>query len=529
VARALLLLLVAGEPDRALLEAHGIGTGPESLRDYLAALRPGERERAAAAEAVRDLRSGDPATRHEALLRLGALKAPPLLAIREAAASTDPEVRRVAARLLDDMLRRVRKEVLLSVLRTIADERAGGLAEGVLGVAPIAAELAISPALAAALRATLRAEDLEALRFAAAGGDIDTRCAAVRALGAAPDAGPEEAAPYLDAPEERLRLAAALAFADRGDRRCLPVLLALLAAEAPDVRRGAAGALRAARGGGTGYDPLGTAAARREAVAAWGKWLEAQPPDAAWEHPLPVGSRHLGRTLVSFYAQHRVVELDAEGRRTFEATELPYPWTVQGLPNGHRLVALYVAQQIVEYDDEGAEIARLPVPGRPGGFQRLDNGNTLVAVMDQRCIVELKPDGAVAAKIDVTDAPSDVRLLDNGRLLVSLASQVVEMERTGRVVWSLDGLMRASTAQRLENGNTLVAERGMRGLGRAVELDATGRVVWERTGLRQCNGAERLPDGSTLVADTAGVREIAPDGKERWLFPVNTLSRATRD
>ena len=161
-------------------------------------------------------------------------------------------------------------------------------------------------------------------------------------------------------------------------------------------------------------------------------------------------------------------------------------------------------------------------------MQATDSGNTIVAISDQHCVVELKPDGSVVTKFDVPDFPVDVRLLDNGRLLVCLARQVIEVERTGRVVWSLDGFMRASAAQRLENGNTLVAERGRGGLGRAVEFDAAGRVVWERTGLQQCCSAERLPDGSTLVADLAGVREITPDGKERWLFQGTAFSRATR-
>ena len=61
------------------------------------------------------------------------------------------------------------------------------------------------------------------------------------------------------------------------------------------------------------------------ATGVWTYWyLPSQPADAPWEHPLPVGSRLLGRTLVSFYTQGRVVELDAEGRRTFEATRRPF-------------------------------------------------------------------------------------------------------------------------------------------------------------------------------------------------------------
>ena len=40
--------------------------------------------------------------------------------------------------------------------------------------------------------------------------------------------------------------------------------------------------------------------------------------------------------------------------------------------------------------------------------------------------------------------------------------------------------------------------------------------------------AERLPGGSTLIADGSGVREIAPDGTERWLHKAGTFTRAAR-
>jgi len=535
VRRALLALLLAatahaGEPDRALLKAQGIACEADPLGAYLQTLRLGAEEREEALQAVRNLGSDDPVTRHEALLDLTALAAPPLDAIHGAMSSDDVEVRRVATRLLQEWLRRVRRDLLLAALRTIAEEGVKGLANDVLGVAPLAAELRLQSTLAAALRATLTPGDLAALRLAAGAGEIETRCAAVRALGAAPGAGVDEAAPYLDARDERLRLAAALALADGGDRRCLPALAALLSAETPPVRRGAAEALRIVCGGRVGYDPFAGPEARRGAAEAWRKRIAALPEGTAWEHPLPVGIRQLGRTLISLFREGRLVELDAEDHRTFEVTGLQGPWAIQGLPNGHRLVALHPLQTIVEYDTEGQEISRLRVPGRPGGFERLESGNTLVALTDQKRIVELRPDGSMAAEFNVRGSPMDVHTLDNDHLLVCLGMpvpEVIEVERTGRVVWSLRGQQHIYTAQRLENGNTLIAEAGGPG-GRAAEYDAAGAVVWERAGLQQCYSAERLADGGTIVADATGVREIAPDGEERWILRTASFCRASR-
>ncbi|HEX5138519.1 MAG TPA: hypothetical protein VFY93_16215 [Planctomycetota bacterium] len=534
---ALLALLLAaaalaGDGDRKLLEARGIGRDAASLRAQLRKLYPDERARSLAFACVRALGSEDPQTRHEAMLRLGTLPAPAMDAIREAAESLDPEIRRAAMRLRKESFQRVHKEVLLAVLRTVADDGTKGLAEELLGVAPLATELGLDPQLAAALRATLEPADLTGLRAAARAGNEDTRCAAVRALGIAPGAGADEALPWLDAKPERPRLAAALALADRGDPRCLDALLALLSGEEVLVRRAAADALRAAcAGGGAGYDPFADADARRAPVEAWRKAIAARPADAPLRHPLPVCTRLIGRTLISLYVENRVLEIDLEGNRTFEVNGIRGPWGVQGLPDGHRLVGvLDPAQALVEYDGEGNEISRIPLPGHPQGFERIEGGNTLVAIAEQNRVVEVAPDGSIPREWSFPESPLDVHVLESGNLLVSLRrGLVVEVDREGRRVWSLGGLGYVATAQRLDNGNTLIAEVGRGGAaGRVAEYDPKGRAVWEVSGFQMLYSAQRLPDGNTLVADQAGVREIAPDGTERWLQETRSFSRAMR-
>jgi len=200
VRRAILALLLvaashAGEGDRKILKANGIGRDAASLRAHLRKLYPGEQERSFALACVRALGSEDPVARHEALLRLGALPAPPIEAIQSAAESPDPEVRRAAMRLRRESLARVRKDLLRAVLQTIAEDGTRGLAEELLGVAPLAGEMELDPQLAAALRAALEPSDLDRLRAAARAGHEATRCAAVRTLGIAPGAGADDALP----------------------------------------------------------------------------------------------------------------------------------------------------------------------------------------------------------------------------------------------------------------------------------------------------------------------------------------------
>jgi HEAT repeat protein len=524
----------AGEPEQALLDASGLRADAPAVGAYLRSLQLTAEERAAAQEALRRLSSPDPAERHDALLRLGALRAPPLAALEEAMESPEPDVRRAAQRLREEQLGRVRGDVLRAVLRTVGDERLPGLAAEVLGVAPLAEALGIGRELAGALRGTVRAPDGPLLRDVAARGDPPARAAAVRALGATPGAGADDATPFLGDRDDKIRLAAALALADRGDRRCLDPLLTLLAAPQPVVRRAAADALRATCGGGKEYDPYASPAARADGAAAWARWVGGPGARSSWDCPLPLRPQPLGRTLIAVVHRGQVVEVDAEDRRTLDIGGLSAPWAVLGLPDGRRLVLCNQPATIVEVDTEGAEARRIALAeGFATALARLDNGNLVVAMMGARnTILELRPDGSLLAEIELPGRPFDVQPLDNGRFLVCIladrdrqAAQVIEVDRDGRTHWKLEDFKYPASARRLENGHTLVADAGK---GCVREFDSRGRVVWERAGLRQCYSAERLPDGGTLVGDRSGVREIGPDGKEHWILKSQWPTRAVR-
>ena len=112
--------------------------------------------------------------------------------------------------------------------------------------------------------------------------------------------------------------------------------------------------------------------------------------------------------------------------------------------------------------------------------------------------------------------PISAQRLDNGNTLVALqqTQKVVEVNSTGRVVWEI----RTSGsppwhAVRLENGNTLITLTQAR---KAVEYDPTGKtIVWStQTPLINPYAAQRLASGNTLVADHTGIHEFDPKGRE---------------
>ena len=83
------------------------------------------------------------------------------------------------------------------------------------------------------------------------------------------------------------------------------------------------------------------------------------------------------------------------------------------------------------------------------------------------------------------------------------------MDRNGEVVWKLEELEGVFDADRLLNGNTLIA---LYGANLVREVNAKGETVWEAKA-KQPNDVDRLPNGNTLVGTADSWVELSPDGK----------------
>jgi len=106
----------------------------------------------------------------------------------------------------------------------------------------------------------------------------------------------------------------------------------------------------------------------------------------------------------------------------------------------------------------------------------------------------------------------------------------VEISREGKEEWQINGCASPISAQRLPNGNTVIAEVSGQ---RVRELDPTGKEVWS---LRAIKGrpirnpyvCERLDNGNTLVADNQGLYELDPRGEIVWEHNEVGVSRVSR-
>ena len=113
-------------------------------------------------------------------------------------------------------------------------------------------------------------------------------------------------------------------------------------------------------------------------------------------------------------------------------------------------------------------------------------------------------------------------VLENGNILVSVANVAKEISRDGKLVWSYrlsKGNKELGTCVRLENGNTLVVERGVK--HQLLEVRADGRIEI-RVLLKpetpnahmQTRMARKMPNGNYLVPHLLAfaVKEYKPDG-----------------
>jgi hypothetical protein len=121
--------------------------------------------------------------------------------------------------------------------------------------------------------------------------------------------------------------------------------------------------------------------------------------------------------------------------------------------------------------------------------------------------------------------PQRAERLSNGNTLIADCdlSSVFEVAPDGTIVWEYPDEYLPYDADRLSNGNTLIVD-SCYGDGRVIEVTPDGTIVWEYiidSPADPCsaNEADRLSNGNTLISVAfSGVFEVAPDGTIVWEY-----------
>lgn len=249
--------------------------------------------------------------------------------------------------------------------------------------------------------------------------------------------------------------------------------------------------------------------------------VSALPPRVVWEYSstqdytgfLSLTSQGTLMTTQNGIHEPKVMELNNKGEVLWEYGPVQANSAVV-LPNGNVLIA-----------DSGA-------PGYP---------------MKPR-VMEVDRQGQVQWSYEFPHRGDSPRLAveaAGGRFLVVLPDRVVEIDRKGKVYWEYGELLYPVWAERLDNGNTLIVDRGFYG-GKVLEVSKSGGEVWSygdygspgQVGrLSRPVWAARLPDGSTLISDRGRARLLKVAGQEaeqeaevvnQWQEVINALPVADR-
>jgi hypothetical protein len=158
-----------------------------------------------------------------------------------------------------------------------------------------------------------------------------------------------------------------------------------------------------------------------------------------------------------------------------------------------------------------------------------------VADHNNKKVIKIKMDGTL-----VWEAPNgnghDVQVLPNKNILINNGNTVEEITPDKKVVWKVGRptVMNAESAQRLANGNTVIADNGPM---KVIEIDKDMKIVWEfavsndnKRKTPTMRQVRRLENGNTLICASTEdkVIEVSPDKKIVWSYNVPFPYLATR-
>ncbi len=451
------------------------------------------------------------------LIEVGVLALPLL---REAVRGTDLERARRAEECLREIAERGGKSLPGAAARLLALRRPPGALETLLDFLPFAdnegmsaeahkalANLAVrdgrlEPALTRALEDRMPLRRVAAAEAILESAALEQR-AAVRKL-------------MWDA-DQRVRLRVALALAYKRDRSAIPVLIDSLAEEPSEWTGEVEGLLYHLAGDNPPKleSAEGTAGRRKQRDSWVGWWKEAgskidlmvldQPP------------RPLGLTLLVEGSDNgKVLELDREGKQRWLIAGLQFPMDAQVLLGNRVLIAEYRANRVTERDFKGNILWHKDgLEGNPMNVQRLANGNTFIATTTE--LLEVDRSGRTVWSHSYQGLQGAYRSRDGTNWCLDRFGRCVQLSAAGKVLKTFQSGRNQNYLGGIDvavNGRLLIAQPNA---NQVVEMDTSGKILWQARA-PGISTASHLTNGHVLVANYENnqVTELDRTGKIVW-------------
>jgi hypothetical protein len=458
--------------------------------------------------------------------------------LREAAKSDDAEVRRRATECLAKIGSGPSAAVVCATARLLGKRKPAGAAEVLLDYVPKVegevTEEEIRTALAALAVHDGKPEPL-LVKALADPLPVKRSAAAVALLiGADAEIRPQ-ARKLLNDPEPNVRLRVALALAAQKEKDAVPVLIELLAtlpaAQTPAVEDFL---YRLAADKAPLRGVLADEAARKKYRDDWAAWWKAEESSIDLAK-LDAATKPLGYTLMLMLDAGKVFELDADKKVRWSFTGVQRPLDAQWLPGDRVLLAEHAANKVTERNRKG-EIQWEKSVQEPLVAQRLPSGRTFIATPTQ--LLEVDRAGKEVWSYSYPDGPGIMKAqrLANGDIALIVNPGI--MRGTIEPVFlrlnptADKELTRFAVGQRTSGGRIDVMSNGhilipMRDDNRLVELDASGKEVW-KVDHPQPISAVRLPNGHTLINSYSEFRTVEVDAAGKVVWEYKADSRINR-
>jgi HEAT repeat protein len=446
--------------------------------------------------------------------------------LREATRSEDLEIARRAEGCIRGIRHDPAHHLPSAAVRLLSLRRPEGAAEAILAYLPFAEDEAVADEAQRTLiaLAVVDGKPDAALVKALTDPDVAVRSAAGEALcrAGAMDVRPAIRKLLKDQnPLVRMRIALALTAAH--EREAVPVLIDLLAALPADQVNYVEDRLYQLAGE-KAPNALGAdadEAAHKKYREAWATWWREQG-DKVDLAKLDGTQAWLGYTLLVEVNNNnvgRVVELGRDNKPRWSVGELQYPVDAWVLPGNRVLVAEYNGRKVTERDLKGTIVwQKEGLPGQVVNVQRLSNGNTFIATDSQ--LLEVDRRGKELYTIAGLGGITSGYRARNGQIIcLTAAGRCVRLDTTGKEIKGFPsnrGGGWTSGLDLLANGRILISQPNR---NKVIEVDAEGRTLLD-VDAPQVTTASGLPNGNVLVASYSSQRvfEVDRKGKVVWEY-----------
>ncbi|MCJ8329847.1 MAG: HEAT repeat domain-containing protein [Lentisphaeria bacterium] len=401
--------------------------------------------------------------------------------IRESSKSDDPEIKFRCQKILESISSNDSDHTLYTCLEFLKRVKAKQAVSAILNAAPLYASSYLKAAADTTLITLVQDSDLKTLEKALKHKELSIRSLAVNAYGKCVGAkNSEKLYPYLKAKKPEMRLAAAKAIANLGDRKALAAFIELMGDENLDIRSKSAQFLRQFTNQYFNYSAYDNKKNRDGALVLWNVWQEEKSPTAKFHFPLKAYSGNYlnGNTLI---AMNGAIELDRKKKEIFRYTH-PSCWTAEKLANGNYLIGSHNTKKLIEVTPKKKIVWEYPMYAMSA--HQLPNGNILIATHGSKSVLEIR-------------------------------------KKDKKIVWQYDCNVQTYQAYRLANGNTLVSGHGFIRI-----LTPKKKVIWEYTNGQYFYGIQPLPNGNIMVSDNTGgiVYELNRKKERIWEYKVTSIS-----